>query len=198
MKFRSDRLGTLLEKAKITQSELALKIGISDGVVSNYLSGKKQPSFDTLGRIADVFVVSTDYLLGRDDEVRSDVGQDLTFQLNKLLESKRLRTPAQISLFTNAALTADELQRLLDGTPPGDFSEEKLVKFFRKFNLDLIRKYYAAAGLPLPQEFQDLESDLREVISRVRMSTDGSPEALEAVIQVAKDIWAMDEELRKK
>lgn len=152
-------------------------------------------------RYAAYYEVSIDYLLGRAPNETAmqqrRPSPDLAFHLKNLLENKRLRTPAQIQLFTGAALTADELQRLRDGAAPGEFEEARLVKFFRKFPLDLIKAYYHAAGQPLPEEFQDIEADLREVISRVRMSTDGSPEALEAVIAVAREIWEKEKNGKK-
>jgi transcriptional regulator with XRE-family HTH domain len=52
---------------KLTQDELAQKLGLSSrGYVSNLESGRKQPSLELVPRIADLFGVTTDYLL-RDD-----------------------------------------------------------------------------------------------------------------------------------
>jgi transcriptional regulator with XRE-family HTH domain len=63
------RLRELRKKMKLSQEELAEKLGLSDRtVVANYETqrrGKKNPGFEMLNKLADFFNVSTDYLLGR-------------------------------------------------------------------------------------------------------------------------------------
>lgn len=56
-----------LEK-KINQSELGEIIGISPSTVGMYERDQRFPDKDILGKIADYFEVSVDYLLGRTDE----------------------------------------------------------------------------------------------------------------------------------
>lgn len=48
-----------------TQQEVADKIGVSRQNVGRWLSGDTTPDINTLGRIANAYNVSTDYLLGR-------------------------------------------------------------------------------------------------------------------------------------
>ena len=52
----------------INQVVLAEKIGVSKQCVSNWESGYIQPSIDMLVRLARMFSVSTDYLLGLADK----------------------------------------------------------------------------------------------------------------------------------
>ena len=56
-----------LEK-KLTQQEVADKIGITRPAYTAYESGKREPDFSMLQVLADLFGVSTDYLLGRSDK----------------------------------------------------------------------------------------------------------------------------------
>ena len=49
-----------------TQVSLAKKLSVSKQAVSNWENGNIQPSIDMLLRIADLFSVTTDYLLGRE------------------------------------------------------------------------------------------------------------------------------------
>ena len=51
----------------ITQVELAHRLGVSKQSVSNWESNNIQPSIELLEKIADLFGVTTDYLLGRED-----------------------------------------------------------------------------------------------------------------------------------
>lgn len=50
----------------ITQVELAHRLGVSKQSVSNWESNNIQPSIELLEKIADLFGVTTDYLLGRE------------------------------------------------------------------------------------------------------------------------------------
>lgn len=62
-----ERLRTLREKRGWTQQDLADRLNISRNTVAGYESKGKIPREDTLISIADIFGVSTDYLLGRTD-----------------------------------------------------------------------------------------------------------------------------------
>ncbi len=50
-----------------TQQEVANRVGVSRQNVGKWLSGETTPDINTLGKIADAYGVSTDYLLGRTD-----------------------------------------------------------------------------------------------------------------------------------
>lgn len=55
-----------LRKSKnMTLKELGILINVSESAVSQYESGKRSPDYSTLVKIAEVFNVSVDYLLGR-------------------------------------------------------------------------------------------------------------------------------------
>lgn len=62
----------LREQHKLSQSDLANKIGINNSVLSRIESGDRQLRDDELIKIADFFNVSADYLLGRTN-VRNNV-----------------------------------------------------------------------------------------------------------------------------
>lgn len=48
---------------KMTQQQLATRLGVAKSVVSYYESGDRFPSYDVLIKIARTFHVTTDYLL---------------------------------------------------------------------------------------------------------------------------------------
>lgn len=60
-----ERIKDLINEEKISQAELARSVGISQSAVCNWLNGKKEPSIDSLWRLADFFDVSVDYIIGR-------------------------------------------------------------------------------------------------------------------------------------
>lgn len=68
MKILSERIKMLIKANGMSQAELAKKIGVSAVAVTHWVAGGRCPSSYYLGKIADVFGCSTDYLLGRTDE----------------------------------------------------------------------------------------------------------------------------------
>lgn len=64
----NERLKTLRIQRKMTQSELAKKIYISQPAYSKYEVGTASPNPETLSKIADALGVSVDYLLGSDPQ----------------------------------------------------------------------------------------------------------------------------------
>ena len=61
-----ERLKGLRTGFPMTQQRLADEIGVTKSVVSAYETSSRYPSYPSRLRIAEVFGVSTDYLLGRD------------------------------------------------------------------------------------------------------------------------------------
>lgn len=61
-----DRLSVLRHAFKMTQSDVALKIGVTKVMIGRYEKGTARPSLEILLALADLFDTSTDYLLGRD------------------------------------------------------------------------------------------------------------------------------------
>ncbi|MDY3225565.1 MAG: helix-turn-helix transcriptional regulator [Candidatus Faecousia sp.] len=64
-------LKELRRKAGLTQKALADKLGVTKSVISYYELAERTPSPEMLLKIANVFHVSTDYLLGR-EKIESD------------------------------------------------------------------------------------------------------------------------------
>lgn len=63
----SERLRALRKERKISQGALAAQLGISQQAVGKWETGRSTPDPGTLRKIADLFGVSADGLLGRDD-----------------------------------------------------------------------------------------------------------------------------------
>lgn len=60
----SYRLTVLLDENNMTQTQLAKKIGTSNVTICRYLACERIPRLDVVTKIASVFNVSLDYLLG--------------------------------------------------------------------------------------------------------------------------------------
>ena len=69
----SQQIRSLRLARKMSQVELAGLLGVTKQSVSNWENDNIQPSVDMLERIASVFAVPTDYLLGLDTREYLDV-----------------------------------------------------------------------------------------------------------------------------
>ena len=54
-----------------TQQQMADFIDVALRSYQKYEQGEREPSFATLVQLANIFDISTDYLLGRDDFIKS-------------------------------------------------------------------------------------------------------------------------------
>lgn len=61
------RLYEEIRNSKLTNREIAEKIGVSPEMVTQYYTTKKLPKLDTFMRLCKVLDVSADYLLGLKD-----------------------------------------------------------------------------------------------------------------------------------
>ena len=68
-----DKLRSLRIEKNLTQKQVADRIGLAISAVSSYESGSRYPTYDTLIKLARIFHVSTDYLLGIADKRNIDV-----------------------------------------------------------------------------------------------------------------------------
>lgn len=65
--FFSEKLRSLRKDRGNTQQEIAQILGIDRTTYNKYETGKSEPDYDILGKLADFFGVSTDYLIGRSE-----------------------------------------------------------------------------------------------------------------------------------
>lgn len=78
------RIKEARERARKKQQECADAVGVTLRAWQTYEQGQREPKYDILCKIADLFHVSTDYLLGRDTS-DSDISNITTqFDLSPL------------------------------------------------------------------------------------------------------------------
>ena len=93
----------------LTQADVAAALGVSSVVYSRYETGKRQPSIDMLIQMADIFGVTVDFLLGRQDIEDSTLSD---YELQLLIASRkadeRAKQDALNMLLAHAANTTTE------------------------------------------------------------------------------------------
>ncbi len=77
------------ESMHLTQSQVADKLGITAVAYQNYEYGKREPNNEQLCKIAELFHVTTDYLLGRDTGEPEPIDQ-LAGQFNMTALEKKI------------------------------------------------------------------------------------------------------------
>lgn len=78
MSLFRDRLQKLRENKGWSKTYVAKMVGLSSmQTYANYEYGRREPDFDMVNKLANLFDVSVDYLLGNDKQVKSTRDVDL-------------------------------------------------------------------------------------------------------------------------
>lgn len=86
MRNFNDMLKYLRVREKMSQAELADKLGVSKSTVGMYELGKREPDFETLEAIADLFNVDMNFLLGKvGSELSPKDERDIAKDLNRIM-----------------------------------------------------------------------------------------------------------------
>lgn len=102
--MRGERLKQLREKVKISQKDLADRLGISESQIYKYEKEESEPRADTVVKLAEFFNVSTDFLMGVSDEFGSFYKDELTPTERRVLAAMRRGDPIEaIHLITGEA-----------------------------------------------------------------------------------------------
>ena len=68
-----EKLRSLRIENKLTQKQVADRIGLAISAISSYEAGTRYPSYESLIKLSRMFHVSTDYLLGLTEKRNIDV-----------------------------------------------------------------------------------------------------------------------------
>lgn len=103
------KLHSLMKDNKITQQELAEKLNVRRGSVSNWVTDRRMPDSDTIVDLANIFNVTTDYLLGNDKNIKDNTNsKDLIFD-NAQDALKFILKQPNIMAFDIPELTDEEI-----------------------------------------------------------------------------------------
>lgn len=76
-----DRLSYLLYKYSVNKSELARKLGLAVSTVHRWFNEDRTPTYDTIQKLADMFDVPVEWLVGKTDSIDQDEVFDPTTML---------------------------------------------------------------------------------------------------------------------
>lgn len=131
LKF-SDRLAYLRKRDRLSQQELASKLGVSRSVVGMYETGQRMPSYEVLEAIADTFNVNTDFLVGH-----ADNGEHSRNFRDNLAEIIKIASKADLSA---AGIDEYEIGLLINGFIPLTFDRACEICDQLGVSVDAMRK----------------------------------------------------------
>lgn len=102
-----NRIIDLREKRDWNQAELGRKIGLEKSAMNKIENGTRKVSTEELQKLAEVFNVTTDYLLGR-NQTPEWAGENDLVELDKMLDSNVNMA------YGGETLTDEEKQRVKD------------------------------------------------------------------------------------
>lgn len=88
MRTFGECLRQLRKENKLTQKDLAEKLGLAQTTIANYEKDIRFPDQNILNKIADIFKVSIDYLLGR-TEMPYTIGQNIVRKENNKIDYEK-------------------------------------------------------------------------------------------------------------
>jgi transcriptional regulator with XRE-family HTH domain len=94
------RIAQLRDQRGWTQEELSTSLGISRAALSHYEKNRREPDTETLTKVADLFHVTIDYLVGRTDNPHGSLDEDVRSFADQLELS-------EIELLEKFTLTVD-------------------------------------------------------------------------------------------
>lgn len=97
----------LRESRNWSQAELSRRLGVNKSIMNRIESGERKVSSEELNKLAEIFGVTTDYLLGRNQTPEWADNDDL-FELDKMLDSNVNMA------YGGETLTDEEKQRVKD------------------------------------------------------------------------------------
>lgn len=132
-----DMLKYFRMREKLSQSELAEKLGVSTSRISMYEAGRREPDFETEEKIADFFNTDLNTLRGRDTEIHTmlstnlktavelfesldDAGQDMAIDNMKIIQKVHPRYTAASGNIISIAPAVNAAQQRTDIEIPDD------------------------------------------------------------------------------
>ena len=103
-----DKIKSLRISEGLTQQELADKLSISKVSISNWELNKGNPNYDTLKKIAEIFNVSTDFLLDYNENGNTEYYNNINF-----IQFKSKTVKKVIEMLKDKNITEKDLEQAI-------------------------------------------------------------------------------------
>ena len=105
-----ERIRRLRTGARMKQSELAGRLGVSTSAVGMYEQGRREPPYHVLLKLGELFGVSVDWLLAREESAAPVQSDDLSDMLSAF--HKRLKQQEGL-MFHGRPLSEGDLEKIM-------------------------------------------------------------------------------------
>lgn len=102
-----DRLKYLRKLNNMKQSDVAEMLGVSGSAIGSYERSLREPNLELIGKLAERFDVTTDYLIGVSDEMKPTQKSETPTDLRQFLDQQQI-------LFNGIPLTETDKRRIMD------------------------------------------------------------------------------------
>jgi methanogenic corrinoid protein MtbC1 len=107
----ANRIKELRKKSGYTQKELANLLGIGQTTVANYEQGTRIPDTEKLNKIADLFNITLDYLLGRTEKISHPYIEDKNKDIkNKDIKNNKKDIISDYKIYMKYLLEGDSIK----------------------------------------------------------------------------------------
>lgn len=106
--MNTENLKAARKKSGKTQKEVADSLGVGQSTYKNYECGLREPNGDTIVALANLFGVSTDYLLGRPDAKPPEE------PLDEFARKEHLKSLEKVFMKKYLALTEEQRDKVLN------------------------------------------------------------------------------------
>lgn len=161
-----ERLKYLREKKGLTQKDVATKLGLEPAAISKYELDMREPNIEALKKLAIIFNVSIDYLLGRTSDVfTSEADRDI-LDLSLIKDKYNLLSKKVYKLkdvYSNDKTISDVVNELCCGVGKTTYGESKVNTNISFSNIIEILNDLKNSKMPTPQiilKIRDLQNSI--------------------------------------
>ena len=149
-----ERIKYLREKIGLTQKDIATKLGVEPAAVSKYELDMREPNIEAIKKLAEIFNVSIDYLLGRTPDVfvsESDKeALDISI-IRDLYKIGKRKVPNHKSIYKNENSVGIVANELMCGVGNTTYGKSKLNGNISFFDIESIINDFEKSEMPAPQ-----------------------------------------------
>jgi len=182
-KTLGERIEKLLKQSKLTQKELAAKIGVTEAAVSRYIKDNRDPKIDVIANMATALHTTTDYLLGREESdcIDTQFGKVRMFVARNASEMTTQQKQELIEALLNGKKGLEFVKNVL---LPEEKQKDQRIEELENENEEKEDKIL---------DLKSYNSDLKETISKLSFSAVRCQAINDEVCQ-----YILDNELLKK
>ena len=161
-----ERIKYLREKNGFTQKDIATRLGVEPAAISKYELDMREPNIEAIKKLATIFNVSIDYLLGRTPDVFVDETDRDTLDISDIKDKynfTKKRMDKVKEIYKNDTTLSTAINELCCGVGKTTFGETITNTNISMLEIENIFNDFASSKDPKPQimmKVKDLENSI--------------------------------------